>query len=194
MRHTFFVFDILHLISRNYFSFFFVLRIQIASYQLYWSEYWWMYSHGTLWMAANFLLMSFIRFRRSLLLLLLFCICSVRKKTKRNDIFQFFVFVFFFLCKLCKQLTGSWLSWAFFFVCRNRNWNWIGNENMRWEWGRGNSVTNLFNNRKPNKSNQMHSPHTHMYMQADTHTHTSSHDTQLTHTYRHTLSRRGRLV
>lgn len=114
MRHISFVFNILHLISRNYFFFYFfsfVLRIQIASYQLYWSEYWWMYSHGALWMAANFLLMSFIRFRRYLLLLL-FCICSVRKTTKRN-VFSIFFCICFFLCKLCKQLTGSWLSWAF---------------------------------------------------------------------------------
>lgn len=143
-----------------------------------------MYSHGALWMAANFLLMSFIRFRRSLLLLLLFCICSVRKKTKRN-VFSFCI-CFFFVQAL--QTVNRFLAVLSFFLlfCLSKqklklNWKW----KHAWGGGRVNSVTNLFNNRKPNKSNQMHSPHTH------THTHTSSRDTQLTHTRTQTRYQAG---
>lgn len=182
MRHISFVFDVLHLISRNYFSFFFLLfcvfKLRVINYiEVNTGECIHMAHYE--WQLIFFLWVSFVSGA------ICCCCCSFafavcEKRQKETFSVFFFVFVFFFVQAL--QTVNRFLAVLSFFLLflfveqkLKLNWKW------KHAWGVGgggiNSVTNLFNNRKPNKSNQMHSPHahTHKFTRHSTHTHTHIH-------------------
>lgn len=146
MRHISFVFDILHLISRNYFSFFFLLfcefKLRVINYiEVNTGECIHMAHYE--WQLIFFLWVSFVSGAICCCCSFAFAVCEKRQK----ETFSVFFCICFFLCKLCKQLTGSWLSWAFFFavfVCRTEIEIELEMETCVGSGGRGNKQCHKF--------------------------------------------------